>query len=629
MKRAELITRIGLGIALTVGFAFAWLHLRRYPVGLFIDDARFILRSLSLLQGKYVALELPGHPPTNIPSPGFPFLLLPFVAALAPAWDALPWIALAITVGAVYFLWTVLKELETPWRVAVVSLFALNPFTGAFASALLAESAVILFTFASLEAIRAARDEPALWKDILCGLLLGWACLIRSECILLLPILLWPLVQKRQWNSLVRMGLIALGIEGLILLRNQALTRSASGYFSQWVASWRGGGVLPTLIYHWQQIADVVIGDAFLSLSGFVVFNSHPRLGATVILLALLALGLALIVVIRSRAEDDGRRLQLVCLAGALLLVHSFWLSFSPHHFWPMVPGLLILLISGLKRLSQWPALKPVALALPIILGAGYVSAQWQSLGHPSPQLPVETFAWLKTHARPDDVIFAPDAATVALRTGRPVLSAHTAGGVEVFQYHLLAHRIRWIVDRPFTPLFFPEALESTAYREGADAQARRWMEETRSGFAVTYRNEKEGARIFEVMPAPELIEAYPAFERGANALRDKNTAEGITQLKAALKIYPTFATALRTLGTAYYLENKIPQATEALDFAARLRPNDPLLRLNRARLYARTDQLDKAREEYRAALQLLSLPGEFPSIRRTAQEEADRLPPL
>ena len=76
----------------------------RFYVGYFGDDARDILASRSLLHGAYADWQQPGHPPLNLPLPGFPFLLAPFVALFGSAFGFLRIVPILSTIVSLVFL---------------------------------------------------------------------------------------------------------------------------------------------------------------------------------------------------------------------------------------------------------------------------------------------------------------------------------------------------------------------------------------------------------------------------------------------------------------------------------------------------------------------------------------------
>lgn len=625
MGRSSLTqNKVVLFFLLALAFALSIPPLQHYQVGTYIDDARFILRALALLKGSYTSLELPLNPPANIPLPGYPLLLAPFVAILSPLWDGLKFLSLLLTMGSVFLLWRLLAQ-ANPWgRFAVVSLFALSPLTGRYASRVLAEPALIFFLLLFVDRFQRAKLRASAFYWVALGLGAGWFSLLRAEAILAVPILIWPLWQSRKRREGLVAGFLAVLVWGGVMIRNRLATESATDYLSQWSASWQSGsGVARALLDHWSRIVDGVLMLEVFGLRALPDSLAVEPLKLFLFAVTLLLMAFGCIDVWQSRRRDVARA-QIVFFGLFYGGVHFFWLSFATHHFWPLLPALLILLISGGQRLARGYAalgrLGPPVFLIWLLL---VVVAQVRAWNDPRIPLAQRTMGWMMAETSPDDIFFASEAPTLALYTKRFAYSAAVSGGADSFRFQLLSRQVSYALIRSFPTLSFAAALESPTYREGSEAQMARWLADSPKAFALAYGDAEEGACVYRLLPSPGFLQAFPIYQQGLNDLRQRDFPGGKLKLFEALKRDPALASAWGALGTTAILEGKPDVARVYLRKAIALRPRDPLLQLNLARALRNAGQVQSALQQYTSAILLLSQEGEFYSLRLLAEQEA------
>jgi hypothetical protein len=61
-------------------------------------------------------------------------------------------------------------------------------------------------------AIQVARRVPGVWGDVLAGVLIGVACGIKINAVLIGIGLAWPLLRRREWRRVTRMAAVALAV---------------------------------------------------------------------------------------------------------------------------------------------------------------------------------------------------------------------------------------------------------------------------------------------------------------------------------------------------------------------------------------------------------------------------------
>jgi hypothetical protein len=606
-------------IMFLAGFVYA-AQARREIVGRFIDDARFILRAQSLAQGRYEKLEDPARPPTNLPSPGYPLLLTPAVKVLgAAAPRVLPWFSALVSLGAVAAFWHFLSFWSWKRRTAAVALFALNPLIVHQAAAVLPEVGLT-----GLVLLLLSRMPPQTMVAAAgLALLAGWAFLWRAEAIVIWPALFLPFVFRANRRALVLCAFGSVGLWAGVLLRNHWRTQAASDYASLWTMSISRGEDAWAFIGHARRIGQGVLLETMAGLAPAWTAMASPAWIAF-----LTAAGLALAVwagflIWRKHENMPPRVAGLALFSFAYLAVHGLWLQYASHHYVLLVPALAMLVVAGAAAALG----SARGLSFCALLTALYVVSSAQGFSVPPRPLLRQTFAWIHAHLPADAVIFSAESQVVTLYTSRPSVYAEVAGGPDALRHSLLRKGVTHVLLSGVSYVTFAPELETVTYNAGAWPRMGGWIARSPDVYREVFRQPDEQSTLYEVLPAPHFMRAYALFERGMQALRAGDAVEGSRRLDEALQIDPKMPSALNARGTAWMLEGKLDHAKKALDQAAVLRPWDPLIRLNRARLRRQMGDFSGARAEYTEAISLLERPGESKALKRVAESEIQGLP--
>lgn len=377
----------------------AWACMPYYPVGIFNDDARFVLRGYQILgwepsgPGDEVGLYSPGHG-----------LLLAAALAVAGPEDleAVRWLPVLCMLAAAALLGLLARRWLPPLgALGVAACFLLNPVAATLGSTLLADPPWLALSLASLVlATRMEEGRPRLGYAV--GLLAGAGVLFRPEGWIVPGALVLWLAGSRRWAALPRVLLgIAPPLAAQFLLSPLAHAAQVTGYGAGfgWILANAGSFLvgLPRLL-----------GAEYLGLPGSVATVG----GAAFLALALVGLG-------RERPWSP-----LLLLAGGILAVQFVWPFPDARYLllvWPCV-----VLLGGLApgRPERAVAVAGVALLLtsPALLATvrtsserAAVTGRWAS------------YAWLREHSDPQALTASPFAVRVRLLARRPSVQPQPA----------------------------------------------------------------------------------------------------------------------------------------------------------------------------------------------------------
>ncbi len=602
--------RAGLWILFTLASLLYLATARRFYVGYFSDDARDILAAKSLLQGVYGNLQLPNNPPLNFPLPGFPILLTPFVALLAPHWAWLKVLPIFLTLACLFGVYTLYRRcLSDRAMGALLLLCAFNPTTLAFSSQVIADSSYLL---ACLMTFWLITQEESVSHALQLAIVASLAAIIRPEGILLVLSLACGVVYARRWLSFASVAMA--GVLWLaILFGNHLRTGSVSGYltFLNETLPFLSQG--PRLLFqNGYQLLKTLVLDVLLGLS----IEPHTLWQRIVTDSAIIA-GTAMMAGGLSRWLNSPKTPPALGMAlgiyGLLHLgVHTVWLAVDPHYLWPLLPFAAFFLIFSIDQIKN-PRIKAasvlcMALAVIALYGRQMVYAIEQTVRIPvENSLPRETFEWVTLHTSQDAYVLTPHAASLTLYTNR--YSTAYVGGVDPdhFRFLLLESNITYVLTSPFS--FLHVRTTPTHDPQHTWTRIETYVQEDAASYEPLYHNESEQTAIYRVHPSPEFQRAYRQYRAAmmtfASAPIKSGASHTLDELEAVLRIDP-IPSVLNAFGATALLTNRrLARAQRHLEEAVRMRPHYALAWENLARVYARTGDVMRSRKAYKQAYEI------------------------
>jgi hypothetical protein len=423
-----------IGVA-ALGLAMGVLIIDGAPVGVFADDAFYVILARSIAEGQgFRFLNLPGSPAATHFPPGYP-LALATLWRIAPAFPAnlivfkaFNAVCLAvIALGVARYARMRLGDVRLAVGAGVVTAISMPLLI--LGSMLLSELFFLALLVLVLPEVERATDSPVSRGRLAAlGVAIGVCTLVRTHGIVLIPATAVVLLARRRWRD----AAIVSGIAVCCLLPWQL-----------WSA--RHGGTLPAPLLgqydsyaRWWMQGYHSMGPRILTLTlaktvdeslGMFAVLFSPMRGslahaATLVLLAAtMTFGV--------RAEWRRMPVMLLFLSGYLVIV-LLWPGAPSRFLWGIWPLFLLLLAAGARAGLQPTrpptdlrrALAAVAVAWLVVgyaayEGRGFRGRWWSSItrgGTPRIEAAVQ---WTLGHTAPDDLIAADDDGAIFLYTGR------------------------------------------------------------------------------------------------------------------------------------------------------------------------------------------------------------------
>ncbi|MEP7000676.1 MAG: hypothetical protein ABI969_09370 [bacterium] len=435
-----------LGAVGVLGLVIGVAIIDRYHVGVFHDDAMYVILARSIATGQgFRYLNLPGAPVASHFPPGYPAVLsllwrvAPEFPANLIAFKALNAVCLAIS--AVLVAQLARERLESErWGLAAGIVTTISVPLLVLVTMVLSEPLFLVTLVTSLIlAERLVSGATSLRLAISIGLLAGITTLVRTHGIALIPAIALPLLVRRRWVD------VATFVAGafVMLVPWQLWTSTHAGvlpspiagnygsYLSWWMRGFHAMG--PSMI---TETLRRTVTDSLAMLAALFA----PVRGTLSHTISLIALGLGFsigAISLRRRAP-----VTLLFLAGYAVLV-LLW-PFPPSRFvWGMWPLLLFVLFAAGQAVSARSVTMPTflrivsAVAL-LWVGVGYAAYEqraargrwWASISRAADGRVSPAIAWTLAHTAPMDIVASDDEGAVFLYTGRravPVASFTTA----------------------------------------------------------------------------------------------------------------------------------------------------------------------------------------------------------
>ena len=427
-----------------IALAVALLTVTPWPVGVYQDDAIYVVLAKALASGDgFRMINMPGAPHATHFPPAYPL----FLAALWKLYPSFPdnivlfkfanTLFLAATAYGTYRL----SRSRLGLGVAGASVAAM---VGTISVAILVITGVILseplymaLLIPTLIAAERVADEGGTREAAVAGALIGVLSLVRSVGMFALPAALVVLALRRRWRELLVLGAAAapfvIGWQ-LWLSAHQAEMPHALvgkyGGYGPWLAEGYREGGLP--------FARAVLAKNVDGLFGFLGYITLP---VAPVLPRLVSLGTVLGVI--GLGAFSVRRRMAVTLAflavyGGVILA---W-PFEPIRFalvwWPVLAAMFV---AGVRAMWTWRpaarapfALRLCGLAAVAMVAAGYGwynvrgvrEEWWVNIQSDAGKRAKPIAEWVTRATRPDDVLITDDDLIVYLYTGRRAVPTGT-----------------------------------------------------------------------------------------------------------------------------------------------------------------------------------------------------------
>lgn len=503
------MTVLALGVvALAVGLAVV----DRYMVGVFHDDAMYVILAKSLSTGQgYRYLNIPGAPVATHFPPGYPVLL-------SLAWRVFPGFptnllvfkalnAVLLSASVMLMAQLVRERLgSVRWGFAVALVSAVSVPLLVLSTMLLSELLFLaLLLGALLLAERMVESPKPVRQAMMLGALVGVATLVRTHGIVLLIASVLPLLWRRDWRG----AAFVAGTACVVLLPWQlwsaahapVLPAPLEGNYGSYVGWWVRGFQKTGIAMVFATVTRTVPEAGAMIAALFSPLRGSAAHAATHV--ALVSLAAAACWALARRAT-----VTLLFLAGYIAII-VVW-PFPPSRFiWGIWPLLLFLVAAGGWAASRptlaWPRALRVALGVAFAwVTVGYALYEvrairgqwWSSISRAGHRRIEPAVVWARANTAPADVVAADDEGAIYLYTGRravPVASFTTD--------HYLADRSPILeAEEGLVPLIAEYPLRSVVVGSRKTFDAAQYLA-SRPSPLLAIRAQFDGGAAFTVLP--------------------------------------------------------------------------------------------------------------------------------
>jgi len=424
--------------------AVALLTITPWPVGVFQDDAIYVVLAKALATGEgFRMINLPGSPHATHFPPGYPLLL-------AALWRAFPSFpdnivvfkfvnALFLSGAAIATYWFSRRRIGLqPLGASIAAgVGTISVVVLVITGVILSEPLYMLLVVPTLYIAERAAEDGDTRNAVLTGVLIGVLALVRTVGLFLLPAALLVLVARRRWRSAAIVAVLAMAFIvpwQLWISAYQSETPAPLvgkyGAYGPWLAEgYRAGG--------WP-FARAVLEKNANELFGFIGYITLP---VAPVWPRFISLGTVLVMV-GLGAYSTWRRIPitLVFLAGYAAVILAW--PFEPTRFalvwWPVLAALFV---AGVRCVWQWHPLSAApnrlrlsGLAAAVLVAIGYGTYNvrgvrgkwWVNIQSDAGTRAKPIAEWVARATRPEDVVISDHDLIVYLYTGRRAVPTAT-----------------------------------------------------------------------------------------------------------------------------------------------------------------------------------------------------------
>ena len=427
-----------------LALAVAVLTITPWPVGVFQDDAIYVVLAKALASGQgFRMINMPGAPHATHFPPGYP-------ALLALLWKLVPTfpdnIVVFKFVNALFLAGTAVftyRFARTRLDVGPLAAFAgsavgtISVVVLMITGVVLSEPLYMLLVMPALVVVERAADDGTWQRAAAAGALIGVLALVRTVGVFLLPAALLVMLLRRQWRSAAVTAAVALCFIvpwQLWVSAYQGETPAPFvgkyGAYGPWLSEGYRAGGLAFARAVLEKNADELFG--FLGYISLPVAPVWPRLVSLGTVLGMLGVG----------AWSAWRRIPVTIVFllgyGAVILAWPFEPTRFALVWWPV---LAVLFAAGVRHLWTWrpsrPALRGIrmaSLAAALVVACGYGTYNlrgvrqkwWINIQSDAGTRAKPIAEWVARATRPEDVVITDHDLIVYLYAGRRAVPTAT-----------------------------------------------------------------------------------------------------------------------------------------------------------------------------------------------------------
>jgi hypothetical protein len=427
-----------------LALAVAVLTITPWPVGVFQDDAIYVVLAKALATGQgFRMINMPGAPHATHFPPGYPLLL-------AGLWKLFPSFpdnlvvfkfvnALFLAGTAVGTYWFSRLRLDLGPAASFIAAAAgtISVVVLMITGVVLSEPLYMLLVIPTLLVAERAADRGSARDAAAAGALIGVLALVRTVGVFLLPAALLVMVFRRRWRSAAITALIAMAFIVPWQMWVSAYQSETPGPFvgkygayGPWLAEgYRAGGLA---------FARAVLEKNADELFGFLGYITLP---VAAVWPRLLSLG-TVVAMLGVAAATAWRRIPVTILFllgyGAVILVWPFEPTRFALVWWPVLAALFV---AGVRRVWTWRPAAPslvgarvATLVAAVVVTTGYGAYNlrgvrqkwWVNIQSDAGTRAKPIAEWVARATRPEDVVISDHDLIVYLYTGRRAVPTAT-----------------------------------------------------------------------------------------------------------------------------------------------------------------------------------------------------------
>jgi hypothetical protein len=537
----------------------------RHDVGIFNDDAMYVLTACTLLKGHYLDPTQVDQPPEIHFLPGFPALLAPLTAVIHKDWNKLKVIPWFLALLGSFLAWTLYRHwFSPPYALMALSLFVFNPLVIFLSDILLSEWLILCLSLGALILILKIDHHPRKRDQLILAVVLSWAALARPEGILLCLALGSALFIKSKSFMSYRWAILTpITVLSAWLVRNFFL----SGLFSTYASIWQP----PNLTHLMKTIGSltrIIFGAPTFPLGVLFV----PGVGSLILTAGLW----------NEFHRDTKLNVWQITLGIYLLLfigVRLFWSVFDDRFFLPILPFLSALTISGCTVFKRNDA---IGRGLMGVLALNLVLQNVTSAASLMPQrfdvIPRHSLDFIRNNIPSESTFLTNKGGLLRLYAGHCTNGTIQARSPEAlaYQLHSSGTRYIWIRRQPIADLHIQRQW----------MKIDKWISTWPEAFPVIFNEPQERSTIYAVRLPASFIAAYEAYRNAHIEFEHSHVLKASDLFKQALNRYPDFPDALNDYAGTLIEQKDYDRALTHLHTALRRRPDFGLAKLNIARIY-------------------------------------------